>query len=345
MAKSKNSSRKYIGVYLTKDNQFIAKLNFQGQRFEFGPFKTEEQAARHYDIEVLKRDPNRTALNFPSEDREMMNIAKRLKALRRKFDKNFGRKDLSAKQKNKDKYMREKFPLVMRNKICAKQKWKCNYCQDVLSDKIIIDHMVPLFLGGSNHTYNLQALCPSCDRFKTSYLDHKVLKPMNQEQQITPKDVIKVQKEYYHMMQCIDPNEVEDDNDNNDNNDNNDDNNDDDNDNKKSKSRIQTRSQKQKKKDDDEDYLPEFKDSSENIVGDYIDDLDKSEILEEPEEELFHSLSLPSINKKKRKIIDSDNLEQDSGAKTQPIKKADTNLNKDISIKIGNTLIQITHLN
>ena len=203
--KSTRNSRKFIGVYSINNGQFIAKLGYKGKLLTFGPFKSEEQAAHQYDIEVLKRDPNRTKLNFPNEDKERLDISKRLKALRKKFDKNFGKKELSTKQKNKDKYMRENFPPIMRNKICANQKWKCNFCQETLSDKIIIDHMVPLFLGGSNATFNLQALCPSCDRFKTSFLDHKILKPMNQEQQITHKDVLRVQKDHYCMMQCIEP--------------------------------------------------------------------------------------------------------------------------------------------
>ena len=240
-------SRNYTGVYTSSEGGYIAKLIHLGQQYTFGPFKEEEDAAKKYDEEVLKRNPKRLILNFPDENTKMKNYAQRLQILRKKLDKNFGKKGLSREQKNRDKYMREKFPIATRNYICASQKWKCNFCREILSDVFIIDHMVPLFLGGSNDNHNLQALCPSCDRFKTSFLDNKVLKPMMEERQITPKDVLEVQDEYFCKKNCINPENLKksksesslnrgtkrkrssfDDNDDNDNDDNDDDDNDND---------------------------------------------------------------------------------------------------------------------
>ncbi len=66
--------------------------------------------------------------------------------------------------------------------------------------------MIPLFLGGSNGEHNLQALCPSCDRFKTSYLDYKVLKPLSETKTLQVEDVLQAQKNNYHKMMCSDPN-------------------------------------------------------------------------------------------------------------------------------------------
>ena len=102
---------------------------------------------------------------------------------------------------------------------------------------------------------------------------------------------------------------------------------------KEHKSIIQTRNQQKKaSKDNNEEYLPENEETLE-INQNTQDDLDNSEVLEEPEE---------SYSRKKRKIV-LDEPQLESGVEIQPIKK----LNADpdnISIKIGKTLIQITHL-
>jgi hypothetical protein len=90
-------------------------------------------------------------------------------------------------KKNTEK--RKKFPQVFRNTICCRQEWKCNCCKKLLPSEIIVDHMVPLFLNGSNDMNNLQAICSSCDKFKTSFLDYKILKPLSDKILLT-KDIV-----------------------------------------------------------------------------------------------------------------------------------------------------------
>ncbi len=110
---------------------------------------------------------------------------------------------------NKPKYetgtKRKKFTQQTKNKICSRQKWNCNFCHRRLGDVYHIDHMIPLFMGGSNETWNLQSLCPSCDSFNTSYLDNKILFPISKERKITTEDVVSAQKSHYHMMECEHP--------------------------------------------------------------------------------------------------------------------------------------------
>ena len=100
---------------------------------------------------------------------------------------------------------RKKFTQQTKNKICSRQKWDCNYCKKRLTDVYHIDHMVPLFIGGTNETWNLQALCPSCDSFKTAYIDNKILFPLSKKCEVKPSDVIKAQKDNYHKMECLHP--------------------------------------------------------------------------------------------------------------------------------------------
>lgn len=48
------------------------------------------------------------------------------------------------------------------------QKGKCAYCRTKLSAKFDIDHIVPLYLGGSNARTNLQIACVPCNRSKSA---------------------------------------------------------------------------------------------------------------------------------------------------------------------------------
>jgi 5-methylcytosine-specific restriction endonuclease McrA len=64
-----------------------------------------------------------------------------------------------------------------------------------LDEAHIIDHIVPLFLSGSNDIdNNLQALCSACDRYKSSVLDRNVLKPLSEKKELHAVDVLKIQK-------------------------------------------------------------------------------------------------------------------------------------------------------
>lgn len=61
-----------------------------------------------------------------------------------------------------------------RRKIAMKQNWMCSGKDCSLSEgkqleEFDIDHIVPLSLGGSEDSSNLQALCPACHRKKTDH--------------------------------------------------------------------------------------------------------------------------------------------------------------------------------
>lgn|SRR3990167_9857774 len=51
--------------------------------------------------------------------------------------------------------------------IASKQKWTCNICHNLLDYTYEIDHIKPLYKGGNNDVYNLQALCRNCHGNKT----------------------------------------------------------------------------------------------------------------------------------------------------------------------------------
>lgn len=54
--------------------------------------------------------------------------------------------------------------------LLVKQRNRCALCEKIVVDKYHRDHIVPLFLGGSNDIHNIQILCPECN-LKKSYSD------------------------------------------------------------------------------------------------------------------------------------------------------------------------------
>jgi 5-methylcytosine-specific restriction endonuclease McrA len=191
--KKKSKLSKYIGVDKTKDG-WIVKMSIAGKKYVYGPFDDEISAAKFYDTKALESFKRKVKTNILHNPYVQRTNAKRT------YTKKTPKKECKIVN-----HKRVKFSVVTKNKICSRQKWSCNYCGNLLSDIFIVDHVVPLFLGGSNSEHNLQALCPSCDRFKTSYLDYKVIKPMSEEKDISVDDVFKIQNDNYHKMMCIDP--------------------------------------------------------------------------------------------------------------------------------------------
>ena len=51
--------------------------------------------------------------------------------------------------------------------VASNQKWKCNQCGMILDYSYEVDHIIPLFKGGTNDVNNLVALCRNCHGRKT----------------------------------------------------------------------------------------------------------------------------------------------------------------------------------
>jgi 5-methylcytosine-specific restriction enzyme A len=51
--------------------------------------------------------------------------------------------------------------------VAANQQWRCNICKNMLDASYEVDHIIPLYKGGNNEIYNLQALCRNCHGLKT----------------------------------------------------------------------------------------------------------------------------------------------------------------------------------
>lgn len=69
--------------------------------------------------------------------------------------------------KENKKKKRNKLSQNVKKYVAANQKWSCNHCQHLLDASYEIDHIIPLYQGGSNDISNLQALCRNCHGKKT----------------------------------------------------------------------------------------------------------------------------------------------------------------------------------
>jgi hypothetical protein len=58
-------------------------------------------------------------------------------------------------------------PQSVKKIVAARQQWKCGQCSQLLDETYEVDHIIPLYKGGSNHPSNLMALDPICHRKKT----------------------------------------------------------------------------------------------------------------------------------------------------------------------------------
>ena len=77
-------------------------------------------------------------------------------------------KNKNIKNKNiKNKNIKRNVSESKKKQIASNQVWKCNICKNILDYTYQIDHINPLFKGGNNEMYNLQALCPNCHMKKT----------------------------------------------------------------------------------------------------------------------------------------------------------------------------------
>jgi len=75
----------------------------------------------------------------------------------------------TKKKKKKGKKGKEKLSVFTKRMVAASQLWRCADCTCCLPAGYSIDHLIALFLGGTNALSNLRALCPECHALKTTF--------------------------------------------------------------------------------------------------------------------------------------------------------------------------------
>lgn len=95
------------------------------------------------------------------------------------------------------------FSAQVRNKVASRQGWCCNICNELFDELYIVDHIKPLFCRGGNDKYNLQALCPKCDKFKTGILDKRIKELVDSGIKVDTERIFDMQNSSFFEKECI----------------------------------------------------------------------------------------------------------------------------------------------
>ena len=93
--------------------------------------------------------------------------------------------------KRKGFYMAEKWHVLFR------QHCKCNICENMFNCPPIIDHIIPLKIGGTNNMNNIHAICVLCNSWKTGMYDNEIKFDMKYEDK-TPEEVLSKLRKVYN---------------------------------------------------------------------------------------------------------------------------------------------------
>jgi hypothetical protein len=113
--------------------------------------------------------------NLNKKNKRVIKVRKLLNICSNPVKKNFKQKSNSnIFQVNTIK--RFKIHDYIKNILYSRQNDLCNLCKNNLGVNRIVDHVVPLFLGGEDNINNYQALCGHCNKWKTYNFDHYIKK-------------------------------------------------------------------------------------------------------------------------------------------------------------------------
>ena len=73
----------------------------------------------------------------------------------------------NSKNFNNSKNSKRKLSETTKKVVASNQQWSCKKCNIMLDASYEVDHINPLYNGGTNDITNLQALCRNCHGMKT----------------------------------------------------------------------------------------------------------------------------------------------------------------------------------
>ena len=81
--------------------------------------------------------------------------------------------------------------------VLIRQDFKCNICEKMFNCPPIMDHIIPLEIGGNYKINNLQGICALCNSWKSGMYD-KQIKGMMKYNKMTPEEILFIQKKVYN---------------------------------------------------------------------------------------------------------------------------------------------------
>jgi 5-methylcytosine-specific restriction endonuclease McrA len=182
----------YCGLNKPFEEFYKNGSNFRGEckdcikdkRKNFYNQNSDSIKKRVMDYYFRNHEENKKKLN----KRYHADIEKSRMSLRDSYEKNKESRRLGAKvyrQKNPIQYKATRSVCKHRRRnadgsfsssdllnMLDQQKGKCVYCQIDISSNFHVDHIVPISKGGTNHLFNIQLLCPTCN-MKKHTTDHE----------------------------------------------------------------------------------------------------------------------------------------------------------------------------
>ena len=181
---------KYIGVYKCKNTKKFYSKNIKNKKcYKSKLFENELDAAKKYDNFILN--------NF----KDIKNIKKKIN-----FPFNIKKNKKNNKIINKNTDKRPKIYEYIKNIIYDKQNDRCSLCIKSLGVGRIIDHIIPRYLGGIDNINNYQAICGTCNKWKTYSFDHNIKKYIEKHKKINLNDILKFQKKEFNSFNGEYPN-------------------------------------------------------------------------------------------------------------------------------------------
>jgi 5-methylcytosine-specific restriction endonuclease McrA len=171
---------KYIGVYKCLKTKKYYFKNYMNKKYHKSKlYHKEIDAAKNYDLFVLKNNSKRKILNFSCN-----NKTKKTKKTKTK----------SILKKKKDITKRPKIYEYIKIIIYSRQNDKCSICHDNLGIARVVDHIIPRSLGGYDNIHNYQAICGICNKWKSYKFDYCIKNFIEKNKNLKLQDILKLQK-------------------------------------------------------------------------------------------------------------------------------------------------------
>jgi hypothetical protein len=223
--KKLSKGSKYTGVYKCSKTNLYYCLNYINKKcYKSKLFKNEKDAASKYDNVLFKFNPTSRKFNFsminklnelkkniskipkvrlPKVSLSKVSLPKvRLPKVRLpkvshpKIKKHKIKKPMIKISKTIIK--RQRIPEYVKIIIYSKQNDKCNLCHKNLGVGRITDHIIPLCIGGINNINNYQAICCSCNKWKTYKFDSFIKKYIQNNKTYKLSTILNIQKREFN---------------------------------------------------------------------------------------------------------------------------------------------------